>query len=64
MSRGKSKRKEVKKMTREEIEKRMKEVETMMFYLAMKDYWTTKDFERNDKLKEEFSNLEKQLENF
>jgi hypothetical protein len=64
LSRGKSKRKEVKKMTREEIEKRMKEVETMMFYLAMKDYWTTKDFERNDKLKEEFSNLEKQLENF
>jgi hypothetical protein len=64
LSREKSKRKEVKKMTREEVEKRMKEVETMMFYLAMKDYWTTKDFERNDKLKEELSNLEKQLENF
>jgi hypothetical protein len=64
LSKGKSKRKEVKKMTREEVEKRMKEVETMMFYLAMKDYWTTKDFERNDKLKEELSNLEKQLENF
>lgn len=51
-------------MTREEVKKRMKEVETMMFYLAMKDYWTTKDFERNKKLKKELSNLEKQLENF
>jgi hypothetical protein len=51
-------------MTKEEVEKRAKEVETMMFYLDMKDYWTTKDYERNEKLKEELSNLEKQLENF
>lgn len=49
-------------MTREEIIKRMNEIETKRFYLKMKDFWDRKDFETDDKWFKEWFELKKELE--
>lgn len=48
-------------MTREEITKRMEEIETRRFYLAMKDRWTREDFATDDKWFAEWLNLKNEL---
>lgn len=49
-------------MTREEITKRMEEIENRRFYLAMKDHWTREDFATDDKWFAEWLKLKKELE--
>ena len=56
-------RKEVKTMTREEMIKKIDELETEQFYLKMKDYWTSNDFEHDRELYYRIRELKKALEN-
>lgn len=49
-------------MTREEIAKRMDEIETRRFCLAMKDCWTREDFATDNKWYAEWLDLKKELE--
>ena len=49
-------------MTRQEIEKKIEELENRRFFLAMKDFWDRKDFELDDKLYDEIRELKKELE--
>ena len=49
-------------MTREEIIKKMDEIENSRFFLAMKDHWTRADFEIDDKWFDELLELKKELE--
>lgn len=49
-------------MTKEEIIKRMEEIKSERFYLAMKDRWSPADFEADRKMLVEFLNLKKELE--
>ena len=39
--------------------KRIEEVKNMMFFLNMKDNWTSKDFDRMRQLEKELKELEK-----
>ena len=48
-------------MTRQEIEKRIEELETRRFALAMCDRWTQEDYDLDDRLSEEIRTLEEQL---
>lgn len=50
-------------MTREEIIKRMDEIETKRFYLAMKDRWDRSDYDWDNKMFNEWLNLKKMLDN-
>ena len=50
------------KRTREEITKRIEELETKKFYLAMKDRWNDRDFETDRNYRIEIAKLEKELE--
>ena len=49
-------------MAREEIMKRIDELETERFYLKMKDYWSSNDFEHDRKMYYQIRELEKALE--
>jgi predicted DNA-binding protein len=48
-------------MTRQEIEKRIEDLEDRRFALAMCDRWTQADYDLNDKLLEEIRILKEQL---
>lgn len=50
-------------MTREEIEKKIEDLETKIFYNLMADHWSTEDFEYDRKLRGEVLELKKILEN-
>ena len=50
-------------MTREEITKRIEDLEERKFYLRMADRWTRKDYEYFDKWNNEIRELKKELEN-
>lgn len=49
-------------MTKEEMLKRMDEIETRRFYLAMKDRWDRSDYETDDKWFREWLDLKKKVE--
>lgn len=48
--------------TREEITKRIDELETKAFYLDMKDRWNRQDYQRMDEYNRKIRELEKELE--
>lgn len=48
-------------MTRQEIEKRIEDLETRRFTLAMCDRWTQEDYDLDDKLLDEIRTLQAQL---
>ncbi len=50
-------------MAREEIIKKIDELETEQFYLKMKDHWTSNDFNHDRKLYYQIRELKKALEN-
>ena len=49
-------------MTKEEMTKRLSELNRARFLLAMKDYWSRTDFDKDDQLRAEMLRLEKELE--
>jgi hypothetical protein len=51
-------------MTKEEMTKRLNELNRARFLLAMKDYWSRADFDRDDEMRAEMLKLEKALEKF
>lgn len=50
-------------MSREEINSQIQKLNRQRFYLAMKDYWTSSDYKKDEDLKKEIKNLEKVLDN-
>ncbi len=48
-------------MTRQEIEKRIEDLENRRFALAMCDRWTQADYDLDDRLSEEIRTLKEQL---
>lgn len=40
-------------------EEKIRELENKRFFLAMKDNWTTKDFDRDEELRREIEELKK-----
>ena len=60
-NKGVKRRKEVHTMTREQIEKRIEDLETRRFTLAMCDRWTQEDYDLDKELFEEISKLKKEL---
>ena len=48
-------------MTREEITKRIEEIEDARFLLKMKDRWSTRDFETDRRMFQEVFGLQKKL---
>ena len=48
-------------MTKAEIEKRIDELETQRFYLAMKDRWNADDYRTDNKWFNELLDLKKKL---
>ena len=48
-------------MTIKEIKEEIKEVENQLFYLAMKDYWDSSDYEDERELIEKKNKLKAQL---
>lgn len=48
--------------TREEITKRIDELETRAFYLDMKDRWNRQDYQRMDEYRREIRELKRELE--
>jgi len=50
-------------MTRQEIEKRLEELQERNFYLEMQDHWTHADFEYSRRLKGEIRELTQKLAN-
>lgn len=48
-------------MMREKIEKRIDELESARFFLAMKDRWDRRDYEADDKMFKELLELKEQL---
>lgn len=48
--------------TREEIEKKIKELKNYMFMLDMKDRWTERDYEVSREWHNEIMDLKRQLE--
>lgn len=51
-------------MTKEEMTNRLNELNRARFLLAMKDYWSRADFDKDDRLRAEMLKLEKELEKF
>lgn len=51
------------KMTKEQIEQRIKQLEDQLFYLDMKDRWDRQDYETHDKIVEELRELQEQEDN-
>lgn len=51
-------------MTKEEMTKRLNELNRARFLLAMKDFWSRADFDKDDRLRAEMLKLEKELEKF
>ena len=49
-------------MTKEEMTNRLNELNKTRFLLAMKDYWSRADFDKDDRLRAEMLKLEKELE--
>ena len=49
-------------MTKEEMTNRLNELNRARFLLAMKDYWSRADFDKDDRLRAEMLRLEKELE--
>ena len=49
-------------MTKEEIKKRIDELEDDIFFLAMKDRWNKRDYELDTKWNNELKELKKELE--
>lgn len=49
-------------MTKEEMTNRLNELNRARFLLAMKDFWSRADFDKDDRLKAEMLKLEKELE--
>lgn len=49
-------------MTNREIEERIEELENKKFYLAMKDRWNDRDFQRDRELSRQIIELKAQLE--
>ena len=60
--RKENKKRRTKKMTRQEIEKKIEDIKNREFYLQMKDRWDWKDYEISRKHREEIRELEKELE--
>ena len=52
-------RKKVKTMAREEMIKKIDELETERFYLKMKDHWSSNDFEHDRELYYQIRELKK-----
>ena len=50
-------------MAREEIINRIETLEDKMFYLKMKDHWTSRDFELDRMMNNEVKKLKGELEN-
>ena len=48
-------------MTKQEIAKRIEDLENRRFALAMCDRWTQEDYDLDDRLSEEIRTLEEQL---
>lgn len=51
-------------MTKEQITQRLEELNRARFLLAMKDFWSRADFDRDNKMRAEIRKLEKELEKF
>lgn len=51
-------------MTKEEMTKRLNELNRARFLLAMKDFWSRADFDKDDRLRAEMLKLEKELKKF
>lgn len=51
-------------MTKEEMTNRLNELNRARFLLAMKDFWSRADFDKDDRLRAEMLKLEKELEKF
>lgn len=49
-------------MNKEDIEGRIDRLETMIFLLDMKDTWHTRDYQEDTKLRNELSELKRQLQ--
>lgn len=49
-------------MTKAEMMKKMEQIETRRFYLAMKDHWTRKDFDLDHEMFNEWLNLKRAVE--
>ena len=58
-----NKERKVKTMAREEIINRIETLEDKMFYLKMKDHWTSRDFELDRMMNNEVKKLKRELEN-
>lgn len=56
------KRKEIKKMTRAELEKRLEELEQREFYINMADRFTWEDREALEAIKKEKERIKKMLD--
>lgn len=48
-------------MNKEDIEGRIDRIETMLFLLDMKDTWHTRDYQEDTNLRNELSELKRQL---
>lgn len=48
-------------MTKEEIKKKIEELEKQAFYLDMKDHWNQADFDESRRLNTEIELLKKEL---
>ncbi len=48
-------------MNREEIIKKIEELENRKFYLNMKDFWELEDYTKNNKIMNEIISLKNQL---
>jgi hypothetical protein len=53
----------MKSMNKEDIEGRIDRIETMLFLLDMKDTWHTRDYQEDTNLRNELSELRRQLKN-
>lgn len=49
-------------MNKEDIEGRIDRIETMLFLLDMKDTWHTRDYQEDTNLRNELSELKRQLQ--
>ncbi len=50
-------------MSREEIEGKIKNLESSQFFLAMKDHWSSSDFSKDNHYTSEIRKLRQELEN-
>ena len=48
-------------MTNKEIEKKIEELENKKFFLAMKDRWSDRDFQRDRELSRQIAELKEML---